>query len=401
MGTATHTHHSKDIQLNNSLDLHAAKIAVTGATGFIGGRLVDYLVHHYKASVRALIRSYGRAVRLARLPVDLVAGDLLDFASAQKGISGCDFVFHCAAGMSGDDEMRYRTTVEGTRNALEAAKLANVKRFIHVSTIAVHGPDSGLVIDENSPMTYGTGVYADAKIDAEKLVYQYADEFGLPVVVVRPTIVYGPRSGSWTLTPITNMQKKNKFTLLEGGTGIANPVYVDDVVQTLLLSATHPAAVGEAFIASYGTGVSWREFFGYYAQMLGVEMPNLTLEMIDQGRKDLRKLRNPINMGLSFIISPHAQSILREFPGVGAGLHLGSRVFPDRIKGKILNRAAEMRALKFNRATIPRQSFVNLYLAKGVCSIEKAKRILGYQPQIPLDKGMNLTESWLRYSKII
>jgi nucleoside-diphosphate-sugar epimerase len=176
---------------------------------------------------------------------------------------------------------------------------------------------------------------------------------------------------------------------------------VDDVVQTLLLSATHPAAVGEAFIASYGTGVSWREFFGYYAQMLGVEMPNLTLEMIDQGRKDLRKLRNPINMGLSFIISPHAQSILREFPGVGAGLHLGSRVFPDRIKGKILNRAAEMRALKFNRATIPRQSFVNLYLAKGVCSIEKAKRILGYQPQIPLDKGMNLTESWLRYSKII
>jgi nucleoside-diphosphate-sugar epimerase len=386
--------------LNNLLDLHARKIAVTGATGFIGGRLVDYLVLHYEASVRALIRGYGRAVRLARLPVDLVVGDVLDFASVQEGIKGCDFVFHCASDASGDDETRYRIIVEGTRNALEAAKQAEVKRFIHVSTIAVHGPNPGSSVNENSPMIYGTGVYADAKIDAEKLVHRYTKDVGLPVVIVRPTIVYGPRSVAWTLNPI-NAMKKGKISLLEGGSGTVNHVYIDDVVQALLLAATHPEAVGETFIASCGSVVTWREFYGYYAQMLGVEMPNLSLKMIDQSRKKLRKLRNPINLGLSFITSPHAQSIVKEFSGPNKILNIGNSVIPKRIKTSVINRASEMRDVKLNPPAIPNQAFVDFYLAKQICEIEKAKRVLDYHPHFSLDEGMKLTESWLSYSRII
>jgi nucleoside-diphosphate-sugar epimerase len=386
--------------LNDSSKLQRANILVTGATGFIGGRLVEYLVLHYKANVRALIRNHGHAVHLARLPVQLIPGDVLNIDSVRNAVKGCDFVFHCAAGMKGEDIVRYKTTVEGTKNMLEASMSAKVKRFVHVSTIAIHGPDPGLEVHENSPILYGNDVYADSKIDAEKLVFQYYSEKGLPIVVIRPTIVYGPRSGSWTLEPLDNI-KKQRLALIEDGSGIANYIFVDDVVQMLLSTAICSEAIGEAFIASHGTGVTWKEFFGYYARMLGVKLPSITVKTINQQQKQLNKLHNPITMGLSFIASPHAQSVLCEMPLFGAGLNIAANAIPDSWKRSILDQAKMARAIKLNPPKLPGQSLIAFYCAKGVCKIEKAQRILGYQPQFSLEKGMQLTEDWLRYTKLI
>lgn len=385
--------------MNRPLTMQGAPVLVTGATGFIGGRLVDYLVSHYKANVRALIRNYGRAVRLARLPVELVPGDLMDSDSLCKATAGCDIVFHCAFGTTGEDEVRRSVTVDGTQNMLEASLAAKVKRFVHVSTIAVHGPDPGPTVDENTPLLYSNNLYADAKADAEKLAFQYVQEKGLPVVILRPTIVYGPRSRSWTLGPINNL-KKGKLTLIEDGSGIANHVFVDDVVQAMLLAATRPEAVGEAFVVSYGSGVTWKEFFGYYARMLGIELPNLTLQTIRQQKRQLAQLRNPLDMGLTFVASPHAQSVVREMPGIGPAVGLALKALPRSVKRAILDRATTLREIKLNPPNLPSQWIIDLFCAKGICKIDKARRILGYQPQFSLDEGMKLTEAWLRYVKL-
>lgn len=386
--------------MNRPLTLQDATVLVTGATGFIGGRLVDYLVSHYKANVRALIRNYGRAVRLARWPVELVPGDLMDPDSLRKAVAGCDIVFHCAFGTTGEDEVRRSVTVDGTQNMLEASLAAKVKRFVHISTIAVHGPDPGPTVDENTPLLYSNNLYADAKTDAEKLAFQYVQEKGLPVVILRPTIVYGPRSRAWTLGPVNNL-KKGKLALIEDGSGIANHVFVDDVVQALLLAATRPEAVGEAFVISYGSGVTWKEFFGYYARMLGIELPNLTLQAIRQQKQQLEQLRNPINMGLSFVASPHAQSVVRGMPGIGPAVGLALKVLRKSVKRAILDRATTLREIKLNPPDLPSQWIIDLFCAKGICRIDKARRILGYQPQFSLDEGMKLTEAWLGYAKII
>lgn len=388
--------------MNRPLTLQGAPVLVTGATGFICGRLVDYLVSYCEANVRALIRNYSRAVRLARWPVELVPGDLMDPDSLRKAVAGCDIVFHCAFGTTGEGKVRRSVTVDGTQNMLEASLAAKVKRFVHISTIAVHGPDPGPTVDENTPLLYSNNPYAypDAKIDAEKLALQYVQEKGLPVVILRPTIVYGPRARFWTLRQI-NKLKKGKLALIEDGSGIANHVFVDDVVQALLLAATRPEAVGEAFVVSCGTGVTWKEFFGYYARMSGIELPNLTLQTIKQQKRQLAQLRNPLNMGLTFVASPHAQSVVREMPGIGPAAGLALKALPKGVKRAILDRATTLRETKLNPPNLPSQSVIDLFCAKGICRIDKARRMLGYQPQFSLDEGMKLTEAWLRYAKII
>lgn len=386
--------------MNAKIDLNGKNILVTGASGFIGSRLVEYLVSGYHANVRALVRTFGRAVHIARLPVHLIPGDITDPESLRQAISGCDIVFHCAAGISGDDDERTAATVDGTRNMLEAAVEANVQRFVHVSTVAVHGADPGPVIDENTPLIKSGNLYADTKLEAEKLVLQYGMEKGLPVAILRPTIVYGPRSGSWTLAPVNNI-RAGSLALIDDGQGIANQVYVDDVVQALLLAATRPEAVGEVFVVSNGNGVTWKEFFGYYARMLGADIPSISLEHIDRVYSQASQLRNPFYLGLSFVASPHAQAVVKQIPGLSFAFKGFTRVLPKKIKTSITGQAAELRELKINPPSLPNPWTVKLYTAKGVCKIDKARRLLGYQPQVSLAEGMRLTEAWLRYNRLI
>ena len=381
--------------MTNPLDLRSSKILITGASGFIGGRLAEYLTLHYAADVRCLVRSYGKAVRLARLPVTLLSGDLLNADAVQAAARECDIVFHCAFGASGTPEERRRATVDGAQNILEAAAAAGAQRFVHVSTIAVHGPDPSARITEDTPLQYSNDVYADAKIDAEKLVNAYGATRGLPVTIVRPTIVYGPRAGGWTVAQIQQM-RSGKQTLIDSGAGIANHVYVDDVVQLLLLAAVRPEAVGQAFIASHGTGVTWRDFFQHYADLLGVELRNLSLETIAQQRKRMAQLRRPHNMGLSFAASPHAQSIVREMPVLGGLVQAAHHRIPGNVKESLLAHAAAMRETKLNPPALPRQWMIDLFCAKGLCQIDKAQRLLGYRPQFDLADGMQRTQFWLR-----
>lgn len=386
--------------MKERIDLQGANVLVTGATGFIGGRLVDYLSAHFRANVRVLVRSYGRAVRLARYPVELVPGDLTDPASLQRACAECDIVFHCGFSPAGEDEFRRRVIVDGTDFLIQAALAAGVKRFVHVSTVAVHGPDPGPVIDADTPLIYTGDVYADAKVDAEKLVFQAIRQHELPAVVIRPTIVYGPHGGSWTLGPLHNL-KQGKLTLYDNGEGIANHVYIDDVVQALLLAATRPEAIGQAFLASYGSGVTWQEFFGHYARMTGVALPNLTTRQIEEARKLQQRLRNPLYLGLSFVASPRAQSLLREMPGAQPVLRLVGGALPASTKRSLLARATAIREVKLRPPDLPRPWILQLFHAKGVCNIDKTRQLLGYHPQFPLDVGMSLTESWLHEMRLL
>jgi hypothetical protein len=97
----------------------------------------------------------------------------------------------------------------------------------------------------------------------------------------------------------------------------------------MLLAATRPDAVGQAFIVSYGNGVTWKDFFGYYARMLNIKLPNLSLEMIHQQQRQIESLSDPFNIGLSFAASPHAQSVIREIPLVGPGFKIAINAIPN------------------------------------------------------------------------
>lgn len=249
---------------------------VTGATGFIGGRLTERLLEAGVA-VRALVRDPGKAAQLAARGVDLIQGDVTDADSLRRAVAACQVIFHCAALMHdapvSAEEYR-RVNVGGVRNLLEAASAATVERFIYVSSIAVYGVSPKENTTEADPQVRCGIPYLDTKIEAEEIAFQFHRERKLPLTVIRPANVYGPRSGAWTVWLI-EMIKAGKIILVDDGCGMANQVYLDNLIDGMLLAACHDQAIGEAFIISDGARTDWKGFLGYYARLLGCALPSV------------------------------------------------------------------------------------------------------------------------------
>jgi nucleoside-diphosphate-sugar epimerase len=144
---------------------HKETILVTGASGFIGGWLAEMLYLSGAVGVRAGIRNWSRAARLARFPIDFVLCDVMDRTQIAAAMNGVTCVIHCAKGSK-------EITIEGTRNMLDSALRSGVKRFVHLSTAEIYGDPAG-EIDETFPYIYTGNTYGDSKIEAEKICWDY------------------------------------------------------------------------------------------------------------------------------------------------------------------------------------------------------------------------------------
>jgi nucleoside-diphosphate-sugar epimerase len=251
------------------MKLEDQKILLTGATGFIGGHLARRLLTERRAAVRALVRNPAKAAEIAKLGAELVEGDLTDPASLERAVSGCSLVIHAAAQLVSVPrrEVFEESNVGGTENLLRAAAAAKVARFVHLSTIAVFGLGTEGEVDERSPRRHSGDDYSDTKVDSEEVVLRYGREGRLPLVVLRPSMVYGPGSTHWSVIPLKRI-KKEKLFVVSGGHGLVNYVYIDNLIDAILLAAEDDRAIGEAFNVNDGA-VSWRDFYGAYARMAG------------------------------------------------------------------------------------------------------------------------------------
>jgi nucleoside-diphosphate-sugar epimerase len=232
------------------------KVLITGVTGFIGCRLAE-VAFEQGIPVVGLVREWSRAARLARLPVHVVQGDMLDPNSLREAMKGCDVVFHCAVDNRARGDVHRRSSAHGTANVMQVAVEMKVKRVIHLSSIAIYGYRAGPdAASEEGSYRYSGDPYCDGKIDAEKVALRYHQEYGLPVTVLRPTIVYGP-FGSWSVDIIAAI-RKGRIVLVNGGTAICNSLYVDNLVEAMLLAAEHDRAAGEVFHISDANPVTWK-----------------------------------------------------------------------------------------------------------------------------------------------
>ncbi len=243
-------------------------VLVTGATGFLGGALTQRLALE-GASVRALARHPERRDFLRQLDsVEVVKGDVTQPEHLAEVTIGCDIVFHLAASMSGSIEKQYRVNVEGTRNVARAASQANVGRLVHVSTIAVYAYRVSGDVTEDTPHNPGDDPYNITKAEAETVLQDVANKHGLPYIIIRPGMIYGPRSNMWTKT-LFKLAKRRPTPFVGSGHGSAFPIYIDDVVDMMLVLATNPAAVGEAFHCTPDPSPRWREFLSAYSRLSG------------------------------------------------------------------------------------------------------------------------------------
>lgn len=394
--------------------LQGKRIFLTGATGFIGSRLAQCLTSAYGAGVQALVRRVGTvgSARLARLAgVRMVYGDILDPEAVNRAAEGCSVFVHCAIGTSGNPRQREKVTIEGTRTVLDAACRQQAERFLYLSSASVHDPArSAEVIREECPVN-GRDL-ARQKVLAERLVRDYQQRHGLPVVIVRPTCVWGPFSPVWTVSAVQLIRQEIPFLPMEGR-GVANLVYIDNLVDAVVLALMKAEALGQTFLINDDEPGTWGQLYGAYAQSL-----NVSLSFI----KDNNMIRNVIkvslhNCALIFMnilrgkttLGPHTIRELYDHVPVVKLLvsHLSVSV-QDRLKGYDITHAQASKHASV--ASRPRDSsslfhpFVllsppmrELYEAKSRYSSEKAKRLLGWKPRLTFPRSSAVTIQWLKY----
>jgi nucleoside-diphosphate-sugar epimerase len=320
---------------------------ITGATGFIGSHLAEACVAK-GMTVRTIARPASDAALLDRLGVTVHRGDLTDAGLLRQALDEADVVVHCAAKVGdrgGPDEYR-PVNVEALRTLLEACRGRPLHRFVHVSSLGVYEARHHHGTDESEPLptTHWDG-YTQTKMEADLLAQDYARQ-GLPVVVLRPGFVYGPRDRV-VLPRIIQRLEVGKMNFLGGDRRALNCIYVGNLVDAVFLAVEQPRAVSQVYNLTDDEMVSRQRFVDAVADGMGYPrarqiLPRWLAELVARGlRWQIRRA------------GPAGKPILP----------------PARYKFLLLN-------LDF--------------------SIEKAKRELGYRPRVGFDDAMRETMAWYK-----
>ena len=250
------------------------KVLVTGATGFLGYRLVETL-SRCGVDVVAFVRDKTRVSSQLDRQAKIVCGDVRDAAAVAAAMQDIAVVYHCA-GITSNAlpwTSHLAVNVHGTENVLQAALTARVQRVIHISSVMVYGSlasQSRGLIDESTPYAqkpHKWAHYLRSKLEADRLAFTYWHEHALPVTVIRPGILYGPG----VIWPISRrLVQIGKLGLMIGnGQNHLPYTYIDNVVDGLLLAAMAPQAIGQAYNVVDEPKFTLRELIVQSAQLQG------------------------------------------------------------------------------------------------------------------------------------
>jgi nucleoside-diphosphate-sugar epimerase len=379
-------------------------VFVTGATGFIGGRVCERLVQAGVKNVRALVHTPSHAARIARLPIQLCSGSLLDRAALREALGNSNIVVHCGIGVA-------RAIVDGTQNLLEASQAAGVERLVHMSTAAVYGitPKPGSET-EDAPLPRTGDPYCDNKGRAEQEVLRFYRR-GLPTVILRPSIVYGPYS-AWSTRLVQDL-RENHVAVIDGGKGTCNTTYVDNLVDAIFSSIQNDRAPGQAFFITDGERISWGEFIRAHVEMLGekMELPEISAQEIRYYyQRQPGMVKGSIKGAKEVLRSKEFRQILQRIPATERAMAAAWRKM-SALDPKTKERLRARLGVQKKRPAAAGNNSKDRFIPDPVTfatqtttvffSIEKARNLLGYQPRVSFARGMNLVEQWLRFANYI
>jgi nucleoside-diphosphate-sugar epimerase len=320
---------------------------VTGASGFLGGRVAQML-HERSEEVVILARATSDLRHLSSTPVRVVRGDLSNRAALQEAVQNVTDIFHCAA-CSTDWAPRQtylEANVIGTQNLLAAAERApRLHRFLHVSTTDIYGYPQIPCTEEQSFVDAGLP-YNQTKGRGEAAVWKAHQERGIPITIIRPATIYGPRGKDFT-REIAMLLRQQLMAYIDTGTTPGGFTYVDTVVQAMLDAAASPHTIGQAYNITGGTGATWKQYATLFAKQLGAKPPWISLPFTA------------------------AMALARIFETAHACLRLRGRPLLTRHAVYLLGRNQEF-------------------------PIAKAKSTFGFSPDISLEEGIHRSVAWLK-----
>ena len=254
------------------------RVLVTGGTGFTGSHLCLRLAG-MGYGVRSLARSPEKTAELEGGGVEVVPGDLKDKRSLIEAADGCDVVYHIAAAFRQEgipDREFYAVNVSGTENMLEAATECGVVRFVHCSTVGVHGHVAHPPADENAPFNPGD-VYQESKLTGERLALKYFRTRGLPGVVFRPVGIYGP--GDTRFLKLFRHIKSGRFRMIGSGKALYHLTYIDDLVEGIILCGTRDEAPGNIYILGGEDYMTLNELVSLIAGIIGAKVSRVRIPL--------------------------------------------------------------------------------------------------------------------------
>lgn len=325
------------------------RVLVTGASGFLGGHLVEELVRR-GYSVRGMVRNLSKAQQLKNLNVEVVYGDLTVRESLPQAVRGVDAVIHLAAyyTFTGSKKLYRLVNVEGTRALAQTSLKSGVRRFIFCSTTEAIGPVQNPPGDENTPPN-PQFEYGLSKLRAEEIVKSLGS-LGLEYTIIRPSGIYGPRNvddvAYWFIMAVAKGGLFSKF-MVGSGEYLVQFTHVNDVVQGFTLALEKPdASVGQTYIISDEEAHTYREVYEILSQILDREPPK-------------------------YRVSPTLAKALLAFTELY-----------DRVRG--------------GNNLMYRMKIVDAVTTHRAYKIDKAKKELGYKPQYDLRRGLRETVKWYR-----
>ena len=358
------------------------KIFITGAAGFIGSRLVELLKERYNAELNVLLRSISRAARISRYQVNYFQGNITDEAVLDAAISGCDLVVHCAHDFSSDDAN------------LSAADIISrlcikhgVKRLIYISTAGVHRCDDKAVMTENSALNLSWS-YAANKIAVEKKFIEYYQASQLPVIILRPSIIYGPFAGVWTKGFVRDMLE-SRVVFPFSGNRICNAVYIDDVVRAIISAMEVTGDItGQAYLVSGDERITWKQFIDAYQEYPDVQQ--VVYWDDEQSKKWYYQLENEPLTELKPSFKKDPVTYLKS-------------TFLYGIYQKMLGNSFLKKKLLQAKSKIPRplkhlsSESYEVFGCTAQIDISKIQSATGFKPAIDFSEGMRKTKIYLEW----
>jgi len=355
------------------------KVAIIGANGFIGNRLVERFHFSGLYEPVSIVRQPASLALPARLGSEWRVGDALDAGSLAKALNGCDAVVHAAIG-----DPRQIEKMPAVLRAAAAA--ADISRVIYLSSASVHGQNPPQGSTEEAPLHRKHSLdYNNAKVAAEQTFFAEAEKRGLAAFALRPGVVYGPRS-RWIADLATDLLKGRAW-LYDGGSGICNGIYVDNLIAAIELCLEAPAEAGGAYLVGDEETITWSEFYQSVADGLGVSRERIhALSELPVFRKSIRERIEKT------MTEPWLQALLPAVPGTWK--QTAKRVLISCQTSNGTN------AWALPRAAAPRitEELALLQLCRCKLPHAKAAQALGYRAPIPFFEAMSRSLCWLRFA---
>jgi len=325
-------------------NLSSKNLLITGAGGFIGRSLIrKALSLGYR--VRGLEISLEKAKRAEEeFGIQVLRGGIENREIQKLSLQGIGTVINTAAIMkeSGALEDFRKINVEATYQLADEAKKAKVRIFVQLSSVMVYGFHYPPFVDESGPLDGSGSYYALTKIEGENALLPLNEPPRFGLIILRPGDVYGPGSEPWVVRPL-EIERKGLFALPSGGTGIMNPIYVENLADAVFL-AIQKKVFGESLNLTDGYSITWKQYFTDLFRIAG--------------RRPPRSMPYILAKAMVSSLSPVFKWIYGESPLSSEGL--------------------------------------DFIMRPHAVSNEKAKKLLGFQPRVDYKTGMEEIRKWLR-----